>query len=529
MFNVLNKFFKFSGPENEKKFKASIVFSVFEAIFGAFKVPAIMYLLMGILNKEDLGKYIQGSAIILGVSLILQIAMRMKITMLQTEGGYNAASFKRIDIAKKLRYLPMGFFNEASLGNISSVATNTMEELSNVATRVVLTTTKGIIETVVIICFITAFDWRIGLISAVGMALFLLITTGMQRAAHGVSEDKVQADERLVGETVEYIQGISEVKSYNLCGEESKKINAANDRTVECNIRMEKRFVPYMFGENMVIRLLTVVVMSVCVYFYISGSMTLLYAIGMTIMSYMMFAALEAAGNFSALLHTVELCVNKANAILDLEDMDIDGKDEKPANHNLELKDVVFSYDKKRVINGVSLKIPEKTSLAIVGPSGGGKTTLTRLIARFWDVEGGEVTLGGENIKNYSMDSLMNNFSFVFQSVYLFNDTIENNIKFSNPAASHEAVVAAAKKACCHDFIEKLPNGYNTVIGEGGASLSGGEKQRISIARAIMKDAPIIILDEATANVDPENEKELTDAIHSLTKDKTVIMIAHRL
>ena len=176
-----------------------------------------------------------------------------------------------------------------------------------------------------------------------------------------------------------------------------------------------------------------------------------------------------------------------------------------------------------------SLVIPEKTTTAIVGPSGGGKTTLCNLIARFWDVDEGSVTLGGVNVKDYNMNSLMSNFSFVFQNVYLFQDTIENNIKFGSQEASHEEVIEAAKKACCHEFISKLPNGYNTVIGEGGASLSGGEKQRISLARAIMKDAPIVILDEATANVDPENEKDLMDAIEALTKEKTIIMIAHRL
>ena len=209
--------------------------------------------------------------------------------------------------------------------------------------------------------------------------------------------------------------------------------------------------------------------------------------------------------------------------------MDIEGREIEPKSHDIQLDHVSFSYDKRKIIDDVSLSIPEKTTTAIVGPSGGGKSTLCNLIARFWDVDEGEVSLGGINVKDYSMNSLMNNFAFVFQRVYLFADTIENNIKFGNQEATHEQVVMAAKKACCHEFISQLPDGYNTVIGEGGATLSGGEKQRISIARAIMKDAPIIILDEATANVDPENEKELMEAIDALTKEKTIIMIAHRL
>ena len=209
--------------------------------------------------------------------------------------------------------------------------------------------------------------------------------------------------------------------------------------------------------------------------------------------------------------------------------MDIDGEEIVPSQRCVELKNVGFSYDKKKIIDGVSLKIPEKTTAAFVGPSGGGKTTLCHLMARFWDVQEGEVLLDGRNVKDYSFDSLMKNFSFVFQNVYLFEDTVANNIRFGEPEASMERVMEAAKKAKCHDFIMSLPKGYETIIGEGGTSLSGGEKQRISIARAIMKDAPVIILDEATANVDPENETELTAAIEALTREKTIIMIAHRL
>ena len=231
----------------------------------------------------------------------------------------------------------------------------------------------------------------------------------------------------------------------------------------------------------------------------------------------------------SALLRVVDVSVSRAQEILDTPQMDITGEMITPENRDLAAENVEFSYEKRKVIDGISAQIPEKTTTAIVGPSGGGKTTLVNLLARFWDVDAGTVTLGGRNVKDYDMDSLMENFSFVFQNVYLFHDTIANNIRFGQPDAPMEKVVEAAKKACCHEFIEALPEGYNTVIGEGGASLSGGEKQRISIARAMMKDAPVIFLDEATANVDPENENDLMKAIQALTKEKTVIMIAHRL
>lgn len=221
--------------------------------------------------------------------------------------------------------------------------------------------------------------------------------------------------------------------------------------------------------------------------------------------------------------------MDKANAILRVEPMDIDGEELSPEREDITLSHVSFSYDSKPIVQDVSLTIPEKTTVAIVGPSGSGKTTLCNLMARFWDVQSGSVSLGGRDVREYSYDSLIRNFSFVFQRTYLFSDTIANNIRFGKPDASMEEVKAAAKKARCYDFIMALPDGFDTVIGEGGATLSGGERQRISIARAIMKDAPIIILDEATANVDPENEKELMEAVSELTQDKTVIMIAHRL
>ena len=231
----------------------------------------------------------------------------------------------------------------------------------------------------------------------------------------------------------------------------------------------------------------------------------------------------------SSLLRTVSISVDKANEILNLEPMDVDGKDIVPKNHDIDLENVSFSYGKRKIIDGLSMHIKEGTTTAIVGPSGGGKTTICRLMARFWDVDLGTVKLGGIDVKEYSVDSLMKNFSFVFQNVYLFDDTIANNIRFGTPEASIDEVISAAKKACCHEFISALPKGYETRIGEAGGMLSGGEKQRISIARAIMKDAPVIVLDEATANVDPENEKELVKAIEELTRQKTIIMIAHRL
>lgn len=528
MLKIYRKFFSFCG-ENSRKFYISLVYGVILAFMEAIKIPAIMLMLQGAISGNITGKLILQCMGILVGSLAVGSFVKYRATILQCEAGYGTAANKRIEIAEHLRYLPMGYFNENSLGYITSVTTNTMEHLADVATRVVMLTTQGVLTTALIALMLFLYDWRIGLVLCNGMVLFFAVNSWMQQKAKTIAPRKTKSDSVLVEKVIEYVQGIAEVKGYNLTGKTAKKLEAAIDNNTEVNIAMELIFVPFMALQNGVIKLTGVAMTLLSIWFYLQGSMALLTCIGMTICSFMVFASLEQAGNYSTLLRVIGLTVDKAQDILNLPAMDIEGKNIVPENHNVELSNVDFSYEKKKIINNVSLRIPEKTTTAIVGPSGGGKTTLCHLIARFWDADRGSVLFGGRNVKEYSYDSLMRNFSFVFQNVYLFQDTIANNIRFGQEDAPMERVVEAAKKACCHDFIMALPDGYDTVIGEGGASLSGGEKQRISIARAIMKDAPVIILDEATANVDPENEQELMAAIDALTREKTIFMIAHRL
>lgn len=529
MLKILNKFFDFCGSVNKKKFQISIVLGVIQAVCEAMKIPAIMIVLMNITDNTLSSKTVFLSLAIMFVSITVDFFVRKKSAMLQTEAGYNAAANKRIEIAQHLRYLPMGYFNKNSLGSITSVATNTMENLGDVATRVVMMSTQGILNTALIIVMLLCFDFRIGLIAAAGVILFFVVNSLLQKAGDKLSAEKVESDQKLVSEIMEYVQGIAEVKSYNLFGKQTKKLNKAIDNNLKVNTEMEFAFIPYMTIQNIITKLTGAVMIFFSVLLYLNGSMSLMICIGMTICAFMLYSSLEQAGSYSALLRTIDICIDKAQKILDLDTMDIDGKDIIPQNYDIDVNNIEFSYDKRKIIDGISLHIPQKTTTAVVGPSGGGKSTLCNLISRFWDVDGGNIRLGGIDVREYSMDSLMKNFSFVFQNVYLFADTIANNIAFGRENATREEIVTAAKKACCHDFIMSLPDGYDTVIGEGGASISGGEKQRISIARAIMKNAPIIILDEATANVDPENEKELVEAIDALTKEKTIIMIAHRL
>ena len=535
MLKIFGKFFDFCGKINKGKFYKSLALGVLFALMEAMKIPAIMLLIDGAIRQRVTSVLLFECFGIILVSVIIGSVIKYRITMLQCEAGYYTAAGKRIEIAEHMRYLPMGYFNQNSLGQITSVTTNTMEQLADVATRVVMMTTQGMLTTLVITAMVLCFDWRIGLVAVAGIVLFFVVNSILQKKNQALAPVKSASDTDVVEKVLAYVQGISEVRGYNLTGRTSQKLNHAIEENRRINTEMELKFVPLMQIQSGIIKLTGVVMTLLSIYLYLQGSMVLLNCIGMVICSFLVLDSLGTAGNYSSLLRVVDIGVDKAQTILDLPEMDIEGKEIAPKNYDVDINHVDFYYDKdsvgknSKIIDDVSIHIPEKTTTAIVGPSGGGKTTLCHLIARFWDVDKGSITLGGEDVRSYSMDSLMKNFSFVFQNVYLFQDTIANNIRFGQEDAPMEKVMEAAKKACCHDFIMALPDGYETIIGEGGASLSGGEKQRISIARAIMKDSPVIILDEATANVDPENEKELMEAIEALTKEKTIFMIAHRL
>ena len=529
MVKIISRFFAFCGEENRRRFHQSILLGVLQAFCEALKIPAIACMVRALLRGSVTSRDILLALGIMVLSIVGSGLIKAKSMMLQTEGGYDTCAKKRIEIAEHMRYLPMGYFNEKSLGQITSVTTNVMESLENVATRVIMMVCEGLLTTSLIIVMLFFFDWRIALVLLAGFGLFLFANRFLQQAAGTLAGRKVDSDERLVEKVLEYLQGMAEVKAYHLTGAKSRELNDAISANVIVNTDMEMTLIPRMTVQSFLAKLTGVCMVALSCFFYCRGTMDALTAVVMVISAFIVNASLETAGNYSALLRVVDASVTRAQEILDTPQMDITGEEIRPENRNLHAQDVEFSYEKRKVIDGVTMHIPEKTTTAIVGPSGGGKTTLVNLLARFWDTDAGTVTLGGRDVRDYDMDSLMENYSFVFQNVYLFHDTIANNIRFGQPQAPMEKVIEAAKKACCHDFIQALPDGYETVIGEGGASLSGGEKQRISIARAMMKDAPVIFLDEATANVDPENENDLMQAIQALTAEKTVIMIAHRL
>lgn len=529
MIRTLKKFFAFCGEDNRKMFVTSIWLGVLTAFCSAMRIPAVYLVLKAMLTDTMTSQVLWSAFAILLISLIITILINMKATMLQTRAGYRCCANKRIEIAEHLRYLPMGWFSKGSLGEVASVTTNTMESMANVATRVVMITTKGYLTAGMIELIMLLYDWRIGLVGLLGMAIYLIVNSFGQQATRTGSKRKVDADEAMVVKVLEYVQGIAEVKNYHLTSDETVLIKKAVEESRDASFAMEIPSVIFMFLQFVVNKFTGVAICAISIFYLFDGSLPLADTLMMLICSFMLFEQLDGAGSFSMMFRTINLCMDKVNDVMKVAPMDIDGKELTPDGYELKLDHVDFSYDQKKILDDISLTIPEKSTVAIVGPSGSGKTTLCNLMARFWDVNGGSVTLGGVDVREYSYDSLIQNFSYVFQRTYLFSDTIANNIRFGRPDAPMEEVIAAAKKARCHEFIVSLPEGYDTRIGEGGASISGGERQRITIARAIMKNAPIIILDEATANVDPENEKELVEAIEELTREKTVIMIAHRL
>lgn len=529
MLSMLRKFFDFCSPEDRTKFYKSVVLGVLDAIFGAMKIPAAFFAINAVVNKQiDSNTFLTVMGFML-ISTIGKMVVNRFSQMLQTEAGYNTCCGKRIEIGEHLRYLPMGYFNDTSLGHITSVTTNTLEQIGDIATRAIMMVLQGSITTIVIGIGMFIFDVRIGIISVIGILIFFLFNKYTNYSVAKVAGEKIESDKDMVGVVLEFIQGIAEIRNYNIISQNSTRLSKAIERKTKADIRAEIAAIPAVGVQMLICKLIGVAIVGASILFYLTGTMELTYTITMLLCSFMIYESLDLAGIYTALLKIIGKGVDLVNEILSIEQMDINGEDIQPATKDIHLEHVSFAYENRTIIDDVTLDIKENTTTAIVGPSGGGKTTITSLIARFWDVKSGKVTLGGRDVRDYSFDSLMENFSFVFQRVYLFEDTIANNIRFGRPEASMDDVIAAAKKACCHEFIMGLPDGYETIVGEGGATLSGGEKQRIAIARAIMKDAPIIILDEATANVDPENEKELTQAIENLTKEKTIIMIAHRL
>jgi len=535
MITMFKRLLDFSGAER-KRLILSFVFHICNSFFEMLPIMAILTVLSGIVSSFSGNimpyKTIWMSLGIMLISIVGRILFINVSSINRTIGSFAMCSEWRMNFGEKLKRVPMGYFSEHRLGDITAAVTTTLGDLETSAVTVLEAVAGGFIHAFVINIWLLMYEWKIGLLMLAGLFISFFIYTKTQEAGKKYSPRRQAAQAQLVTGILEYIQGMTVVKAFGLGERAGKTVDTAISESAAANIILEKVFSELAAAFQSVFKVIRAAILVAAPYLLLHGEITPEKCLLLAVASFTIYATVELAGSTAAVARVVDASLDRLEEIADMPLLDENGEERIPNNYDITVRNIAFVYEKndsKEVIRNVSFTVPQGTSCAIVGPSGSGKTTLCNLIARFWDVDQGEILLGGIDVKDYTCDSLLKNFSIVFQQVYLFEDTIENNIRFGKPEATMDEVIAAAKKACCHDFISALPDGYQTKIGENGATLSGGEKQRISIARAILKDAPVVILDEATASVDPENEYELQKAIEELTKNKTLLMIAHRL
>lgn len=463
------------------------------------------------------------------LSVFLRALFKRWQDKLQQDKGYYAFSDNRLRLTDHLAKLNMGYYTEGNIGNFSSVVTTDIvfiEEYASSQMGIAVSSTTNLITSVLFLFF---FDYRLGLVYVLLLALALYGIDCLVKAMKRNVDVRQKNFADLSSGVISFIKGMQTVKAFNMQRERSTILESEIEKTQESSLELVQDVHRAILFFN-IFSALPVALMVVFVsYWMLQGSFDLAYGIGFIVFSFVMFMPVMLMGNAAEVLSVSDAAIERYKEMMSIEEM----KDHRDTSiqidkMNIRFQDVSFAYEDKEVLKNINLEIKEKTFTALVGKSGSGKSTIANLIVRFWDVEKGEILIDGKNIKEIPQEELLSNISMVFQNVYLFHDTVFNNIAFGNTEATKEEVIEAAKKARCHDFIMALEKGYDAIIGEGGATLSGGEKQRISIARAILKDAKLILLDEATAGIDPENEKYIQEAIEELVKNKTLIVIAHR-
>lgn len=502
-----------------------IVCSMFYAIFNSLSIFAILNILLNIRGLTV--NTIWSSTWILAGSVVGKSIMKYLICIYMSANGYNVFCEKRLETGNRMKRAPMGFFSEQNLGMINTALSSATTELESFSMVAVDNIVGGIIQAVFVMLVLLYFNWQVALLALIGMLLSSAVLKLVKSRTTKQAPRREAARETMVSKVIEYIQGISVVRAFGR--QPDDEIDQVLEETKDSYITMEKQVMGIVHLYKGILEVFGGLILGLSSWQMFFGQLSFPVGVMFLISSFTIYSQMETMGNGAFLLRMLDSSLNRMERVMNIPIMDEGAKKIDPESCDIQLRNVSFGYDSRTIIKNINLVIPQGTSTAIVGYSGSGKTTLCNLITRFWDVDSGEILLGGHNVKEYACDDLLSHFSMVFQNVYLFHDTVENNIKFGKPDATFEEVKEAAKRACCYDFIMALPDGFQTVIGEGGSTLSGGERQRISIARAILKDAPIVILDEATSSVDPENEHELLKAIAELTRNKTLISIAHRM
>ena len=533
MFKTMKRIIRWAGRYKKRLYLGSVC-SFFSSLATAIPTMVAAYALDKAIQAYWTNTAIEPALIwqtlwIIVGSITLNFLLSYLRAVLQESIGTEVAAGQRIHLGDVLKRVPLGYFSQNSVGDILAGVTTELSVLELQGMKMVDAVINGYAKFIAIVLCLIFFSPVAAAISVIGVVFSALALHGISRHSEKTATTAHEAVENMSGAAIEYIRGLSIVKSFGQEGASTQSFRSANKALKDIRIGIEKGFTPFNCLHLFALKLASMGIVFICAWQAAQGQMSMAFFLMFVLFSFVMFGSVENINDAAHLLGVIDSAMDKLEALENAEYIDQDGTDIKPTSYDIEFKDVSFGYDDRMVLHDLNFTIPQNATTAIVGPSGGGKTTLCNLIARFYDVNSGTITLGGTDIRAFTCDSLLRNISMVFQNVYLFRDTIKNNIKFGRPDAADEQIIAAAKAARCHDFIMALPDGYDTVIGEGGSSLSGGEKQRISIARAMLKDAPIVILDEATASIDPENEHLIQEAISALTHGKTIVTIAHRL
>ena len=533
MFRTLKRIIDWCG-EFKGKLYIGFVFSFFSHLFAVMPVTVAAYTVGLFIDSTKQGtafdkRWAGFSFLAIAGLVILRFFFDYMRSRFQEAISYELVAKDRLAIGDALKRVSLGYFQKNSTGNILNSITTGLNTLETMGIRMIDNFIGGYLNFFVIFLCLLMFSPMTALIALAGAAgsfLFLLLVS-----RHSVRNAPVEAraGQNLSAAVLEYARGLPTVKSFGQGGASQQSMKEAARENRDIRLKIEYGFTPANCGHLLALKAASVLLAGTACALCLAGDMEMPVMLMFVFFSFGIFGSLEPVSDSAHVLGVINTAMDQIDALKESNYIDHDGKEVTLGSFGIEFRHVDFGYDSRTVLKDVSFIIPEKTSTAIVGSSGSGKTTICNLIARFYDVQKGSILVGSHDVREFTCDSLLKNISMVFQNVYLFNDTIMNNIRFGRPDATDEEVYAAAKAARCHDFILSLPDGYGTIVGEGGGTLSGGEKQRISIARAMLKNAPIIILDEATASVDPENEHLIQEAISELTHGKTIITIAHRL
>lgn len=531
MITLMKRILAVSGPY-KNRIKIAFIFSFLKSLLAKAPIMLAFLALAAFYENTITEELCLWYGIAMVACVLLQVVFHHIADRLQSAAGFMVFSDMRMELGAHLRRMPMGYFTEGNIGKISAVLSTDMVFIEENCMTVLADMMSYIFAEAIMLVFLFFFNIWIGLTGLAILLVILLVAKGMKKEAVIDSYTRQEQSENLTEAVLDFTEGISIIKTYNLLGEKSKELSENFRQSCETNLRFEENHAPWQRWLNMVYGLGAATIIAVAMFLNSQALLDVTFLVGIMLFVFDLFGPLKALYGQATRLTVMNSCMDRIEEVFHEKELPDDGADripEKSKTPEVQFKDVHFAYGDKEVLHNISFDLKRNQMIALVGPSGGGKSTIANLLTRFWDVQSGQVMIRGKDVRNVKLNDLMNHISMVFQRVYLFQDTIYNNISMGRPDATREEVMEAAKKARCYDFIMALPDGFETMVGEGGETLSGGEKQRISIARCILKDAPIVILDEATASVDADNESYIQEAINELCRGKTLLVIAHRL